>query len=162
MRREANKSRRHVPLRRLFADAPEVLTALRPCWTMSPLVVSHILPARPVFDVVIFDEASPVLPADAVPALLWAPQAVVAGDSRQLPPTDFFRAEADESDDEDEGLTVGFESILDVLLRSTMLTWHYRPEDERLIAFSNHTIYDSALTTLPGPAGRGGAGDWVP
>lgn len=162
VRKEANKKSRHLTLRRLFDEAPEVLTALRPCWTMSPLVVSQTLPARPIFDVVIFDEASQVLPADAIPALLRAPQAVVAGDRRQLPPTTFFDGATDTDVDEDEedttALATGFESILDVLdalLGHRMLTWHYRSEDERLIAFSNHNIYDSGLTTFPGASADG-------
>ena len=159
VRKEANKKSRHLPLRALFDEAPDMLLALRPCWTMSPLVVAQTLPARPIFDLVVFDEASQVLPADAIPALLRAPQAVVAGDRRQLPPTTFFDAsvDGDEPDEEEDtaALTTGFESILDVLdtlLGNRMLTWHYRSEDERLIAFSNHNIYDSSLTTFPGVA----------
>jgi very-short-patch-repair endonuclease len=159
---QARRKRGHMTLRRLFEEAPDVLTSLRPCWTMSPLVVSQTLPARQLFDVVIFDEASQVLPADAIPALLRAPRAVVAGDRRQLPPTTFFDGAVndDDEDDDDDGLslTSGFESVLDVLdalLRGYMLTWHYRSEDERLIAFSNHNIYDSGLTTFPGAASDG-------
>jgi hypothetical protein len=88
---QASRKRGHLPLRQLFQQAPDVLTALQPCWTMSPLLVSQLLPAdRPYFDVVVFDEASQVTPADAVPALLRGAQVVVAGDSRQLPPTAFF------------------------------------------------------------------------
>ena len=161
VRGQANRKRGHLPLRRLIEQAPDVMTSLRPCWVMSPLIVSQSLPARPLFDLVIFDEASQVLPADAVPALLRAPRAVVAGDRHQLPPTTFFDAGQDEEGEEelDGGeLTAGFESILDVLnalLRDDyMLTWHYRSHDERLIAFSNHRIYDSGLTTFPGAVGR--------
>lgn len=155
VRAQANRKRGHLPLRKLFERAPQVLTALRPCWAMSPLVVSQTLPAEPIFDVVIFDEASQVLPADAVPALLRAPRAVVAGDRHQLPPTTFFDAGQEEELDHEDGaeLTQGFESILDVLealLRDYMLTWHYRSEDERLIAFSNHRIYEGSLITFPG------------
>src|SRR5205085_8542944 len=91
--REAAKRTRHLPLRRLFAEAPEVMLALRPCWMASPLSVSQLIPGdRPLFDVVIFDEASQVLPEDAVTSLLRGRQAVIAGDSRQLPPTTFFAA----------------------------------------------------------------------
>jgi superfamily I DNA and/or RNA helicase len=53
-----------------------------------------------------------------VPALLRAPQAVVAGDRRQLPPTTFFANSTAEVDDEDLDETAavsGYESILDVL-----------------------------------------------
>ena len=159
---QARRKRGHMPLRALFEKAPDVLTALRPCWTMSPLVVSQTLPAAQVFDVVIFDEASQVQPADAISALLRAPQAVVAGDRRQLPPTTFFDASVDaddqDPDDDGAGLTTGFESVLDVLdplLRSYRLTWHYRSQDEKLIAFSNHTIYDGSLITFPGAHSEG-------
>ena len=58
---------------------------------MSPLSVAQYLdPSTTKFDVIIFDEASQVKPEDAIGALLRGNQAVVMGDSRQLPPTDFF------------------------------------------------------------------------
>jgi len=156
IRAQARKKRRHLPLRDLFSEASGVLTSLRPCWTMSPLLVAQVLPPRPVFDVVVFDEASQIRPADAVPALSRARQAVVAGDDRQLPPTTFFdTADDNDEDADDAGLASGFESILDVLgvlLRNRTLTWHYRSEDERLIAFSNHAYYGGGLTTFPSTA----------
>jgi len=143
-----------------------MMTALKPCWAMSPLVVSQLLPADgQYFDVVVFDEASQVTPADAVPAIMRARQVVVAGDEHQLPPTTFFTA-ADEHDDTplgitaegeiDPALTSGYESVLDVLsalLRGYTLRWHYRSLDERLIAFSNAWIYDRSLVTFPGAVG---------
>ena len=154
IRREANKKTRHVPLRTLFERAPDVLTSVRPCWAMSPLDVAQTLPPRPLFDLVIFDEASQVLPCDAISALMRAERAMVAGDSRQLPPTTFFDGSGDDDeDDDDEGSLAVFESILDVmdsLLARRPITWHYRSQDERLIAFSNHNIYHGALTTFPG------------
>jgi hypothetical protein len=161
---QARLTRRHLPMRELFQLAPHVLTALKPCWAMSPLVVSQLLPGdRTYFDVVVFDEASQIRPADAVPAILRADRVVVAGDERQLPPTSFFASTTVEDDEPDEAgpggslaMTEGFESILDALgalLRSRMLTWHYRSRDERLIAFSNLHVYDRALTTFPGVAG---------
>jgi very-short-patch-repair endonuclease len=42
--------------------------------------------------------------------------------------------------------------VLSALLRNRTLTWHYRSEDERLIAFSNHAYYGGSLTTFPGAA----------
>lgn len=152
------RSRKHLPIREFFAEAPDVLRALKPCWAMSPLVVSQTLPAqRDLFDVVIFDEASQVTPADAIPAILRGRQLVIAGDSRQLPPTAFFAQALDEEDDEEDmpvdAGTTGYESILDALgglIPERMLTWHYRSQDERLIAFSNTHIYHRSLTTFPG------------
>ena len=155
IRKEASKKTRHLPLRRLFERAPDVLTAVRPCWAMSPLDVAQTLPPRPLFDLVIFDEASQVLPCDAIPALLRAPRAMVAGDSRQLPPTTFFDGADDDEEDpeEDTGSLAEYESILDVMdamLSRRPLTWHYRSADERLISFSNRNIYSGSLTTFPG------------
>lgn len=157
VRREAGKKSRHLPLRKLLQEAPDVLTALCPCWMASPLSVSQLLAGdRQYFDVVIFDEASQVPPEDSIPAIMRAKQAVVAGDRHQLPPTPFF-AEHGFAEDDDTA-TAGFESLLDVMASfapSTMLEWHYRSLDERLIAFSNAHIYDGRLVTFPGPAGEG-------
>jgi very-short-patch-repair endonuclease len=112
--------------------------------------------------VVIFDEASQIVPADAIPSIMRGHQIVVAGDDRQLPPTNFFRqvgdGEDDLADEEDENLVsfgAGFESVLDALrplLPTWPLAWHYRSRDERLVAFSNTHIYGGALTTFPGVA----------
>lgn len=156
IRREAAKKTRHLPLRELFERAPDVLTAVRPCWAMSPLDVAQTLPPRPLFDLVVFDEGSQVLPCDAIPALLRAPRAMVAGDSRQLPPTTFFDGADDDAEVEDDVGLGAFESILDVmdaLLSRRPLTWHYRSADERLISFSNRNIYHGGLTTFPGATG---------
>jgi very-short-patch-repair endonuclease len=160
VRKQAALRRRHMPLRRLLDQAGDVLFAIKPCWAMSPLVVSQVLPASRLFDVVIFDEASQVTPADAIPSLMRAHQVIVAGDDRQLPPTNFFRqvsdGEGDDAADEDDSLVsfgYGFESILDTLrplLPTAPLNWHYRSRDERLVAFSNARIYGGALTTFPG------------
>ncbi len=178
LKTEVTRKRNFRPVRRLFQDAPEVLLAAKPVWAMSPLQVSRILPAAQCFDVVIFDEASQVKPADAIPALMRGRQAIVAGDSRQLPPTEFFtKVLEDEEDDVEEAVeldsaetsdaqpqiarprssyTRDAESILfamDRLLagQSRSLEWHYRSYDERLIAVSNEHVYGGSLTTFPAP-----------
>ena len=160
IRREAGKKRRHLSIRHLLARAPHVLTALRPCWTMSPVLAAEMIPPdAEIFDVVVFDEASQIPPAEAIGSLARAPQAVIAGDSRQLPPTAFFGRESASDDDPDADespvATDDIESLLevaDIFLRDTMLTWHYRSRDDRLIAFSNEHIYGGSLTAFPGTA----------
>ncbi|WP_026421869.1 AAA domain-containing protein [Actinokineospora inagensis] len=160
---EAKRKRGHLPIRKLVSRAPDVLLAARPCWAMSPIVVSRLLPAEQLFDLVIFDEASQVEPYDAMASIMRGRQLVVAGDERQLPPTTFFRSALlgggaeDEDAEEDTDFTPqlgDFESILKCLAafipQSHTLTWHYRSADERLIAFSNHEIYEDALVTFPG------------
>ena len=144
-----SKKTRQASTRELFHKAPDLITSITPCIAMSPLLVSTLLPIKEIFDVVIFDEASQVLPADALPSIVRGRQLVVAGDSRQLPPTTFFDSVTS------DGLAVvdDYESILDRLtnlLPSRSLLWHYRSLDERLIAVSNQHIYDGQLTTFPG------------
>ncbi|HEX3987543.1 MAG TPA: AAA domain-containing protein [Acidobacteriaceae bacterium] len=157
IRQEAAKSMRHRSIRRMFKEAGDVLTAVCPCWMASPLSVSQAIDgAAGFFDFVIFDEASQVLPEDAIPAILRGKHVVVAGDNKQLPPTTFFASgdDADLSDEDDT--SIGYESLLDMMIpfvKGFHLNWHYRSRDEALIAFSNHHIYDDRLVTFPGPGG---------
>lgn len=151
IRSEAAKSRRHKPLRKMFAEAAEVLTAVCPCWMASPLSVSQLISGSDIFDFVIFDEASQILPEDAIPAILRGKHVVVAGDNKQLPPTTFFAASEDDDDSEEDA--IGYESLLDMMIpfvRGFHLNWHYRSRSEELIAFSNHYVYDDRLVTFPG------------
>ncbi len=74
IRKQAALRRGHLPLRRLLDQAGDVLFAVKPCWAMSPLMVSQVLPAARLFDVVIFDEASQIVPADAIPSIIRAHQ----------------------------------------------------------------------------------------
>lgn len=158
LRREFNKKRRVMPLRKLFAQIPGLIQALKPCLMMSPLTVCQLLePDRYEFDLVVFDEASQIPPEYAMGAFLRAKQVIVAGDRQQLPPTNFFHAiEADDLDDDDESETnESFESILNSFdscgLPSLLLNWHYRSKDESLIVYSNHHFYDNRLYTFPSP-----------
>jgi hypothetical protein len=158
LRREASKKAKHLPLRRLFEEIPGLLTRLKPCVLMSPLSVSQFLPAdsgQILFDVVVFDEASQLLPEDAIGAIYRGKQLVVTGDNQQLPPTTFFSQLAGADDltaSDDEPL---FESVLDTALAAGLprrsLRWHYRSRHEGLIAFANETFYDGKLITFPGP-----------
>ena len=154
--RETQKKRKHLPLRKLFTQIPTILPKLKPCLMMSPLAVSTFLGSADwEFDVVIFDEASQVRPHDAICAVCRGKQLVVAGDPKQLPPTNFFEKVAFDDGTEgdgDEG-TECFESLLDVCLtlgmRRQRLKWHYRSRKEGLIAFSNYHFYENSLITFP-------------
>jgi len=158
---EVRKKARFKPLRRLFAEAGEVILAVKPCLMMSPRsVAKHLEPGRQHFDVVIFDEASQITPADALGAIARGSQLILVGDERQLPPTAFFDAvNSDEQDDEeeDDGTVKGsdLESILSwgiVRLPHRMaLCWHYRSRHSSLIDFSNEKFYDGQLRIFPSP-----------
>ena len=125
---------------------------------MSPMSVSqYINPYMIEFDVVIFDEASQIFPEDALGAIYRGKQLIVAGDSEQLPPTNFFNANASDNDfdtdEDDDGDDINaFESILDICnatLNRIKLKWHYRSRFEELIAFSNRHIYKNDLISFP-------------
>ena len=156
LKKEINKKSRFKPLRELFNNIPNLLLKLKPCMMMSPLSVAYFLEAKSYeFDMVIFDEASQIFPQDAIGAILRCKQAVIAGDSKQLPPTNFFTTNisnsGDDYDDEEYENEI-YDSILEEtahVLPDRMLLWHYRSKHENLIAFSNQNIYGSDLITFP-------------
>lgn len=166
LQNEFSKQKRHTPVRDLLARAGNAVLALTPCLMMSPLTVAQYLRPRSLtFDLVVMDEASQIKPEDAIGALLRGRQAIIVGDPKQLPPTNFFdRALDDGGDDaEDEGSAgqaslssddrVVAESVLDLAARAfrpaRRLRWHYRSQHERLIAFSNREFYDDNLVVFP-------------
>ena len=155
LRHEINKKKRHKPVRQLMQEAPEVVTTLAPCLMMSPLSVAQYLPAeQSLFDVVIFDEASQITVWDAVGSVARGRQVIIAGDPKQMPPTNFFNR-ADDDPDGDVDYEGDLESILDELRSSSIpectLNLHYRSRRESLIAFSNSRYYDNGLITFPAP-----------
>lgn len=159
---EFGKSVRYKSIRELSAkESGLVLKDIKPVWLMSPLSVSDSLPLDTTyFDAVIFDEASQITLEEGIPALFRGPQTIIVGDDKQMPPTNFFTAKAEDPDDlegftnenEDELLSADADSLLVQgarKLSSTMLSWHYRSHYETLISYSNHAFYDAALLTIP-------------
>lgn len=111
---------------------------------MSPLSVSTFLNDNDIsFDTIVFDEASQIFPWDAIGSVYRGKQLIVVGDSRQMPPSNFFNTSVDiDDDDEETGDVTDFESILDLCstsLSQLRLKWHYRSRYEPLIAFLTGT-----------------------
>lgn len=155
LRREIQKRSRHKPVRQLIQEIPDVLTALAPCLMMSPLSVAQYLPAdQALFDVVIFDEASQITVWDAVGSLARGKQVIIAGDPKQMPPSNFF-ARSDDDPDGEVDIEGDLESILDEMIGASipqcLLNLHYRSRRESLIAFSNSRYYENSLVTFPAP-----------
>lgn len=152
--REHEKKRKLKPIRLLMKEIPNFIQELKPCFLMSPLSVSTYLSDEMKFDVTIFDEASQVFPEDAIVAIYRSKQLIVVGDSKQMPPTNFFMAndnEDDEYDDESSDID-SYESILDLCsttFPTKSLLCHYRSKDEGLITFSNKNFYNYNLVTYP-------------
>lgn len=158
---ELSKKKRHIPIRDLTKRAGQALQAMKPVWMMSPSsVAQYVQPETVTFDLIVIDEASQMRPEYAVSAILRGQLLVVVGDSKQLPPTDFFQTSlagmGDGGDgDDDESITVDTESILDLahsrIGTRRQLNWHYRSRHESLIQFSNRHFYDRRLVVFPSP-----------
>lgn len=156
LRHQLGLQKPRKPVRALMSEMGPDITTLAPCMLMSPLSVAQYLPADgALFDLVIFDEASQITTWDAIGSLARGRQVVIAGDPRQMPPTNFFQrgAGAPAEDEIDDSVEEDLESILDECLSAGLprhtLEWHYRSRHESLIAFSNHRYYESRLVTFP-------------
>ncbi len=162
--------RRTGEVRKLLAEIPSLLFALKPIVMMNPLSVRLFLDADALrFDVVLFDDASQITTEDAIGAILRGQQVIIAGDPQQIPPLALL-VESDKP----------FESILDAAnavaskssphFGSHTLRWHYRSRNESLIAFSRRYFYpelvsfpsatvDSAIDYIDAPPTMNEAGD---
>ncbi len=158
--REGEKKRKKKGIRLLLEEIGDLVQTLKPCFLMSPLSVSTYLSADMTFDVVVFDEASQIFPQDAVGAIYRGKQLIVVGDSKQMPPSNFFNSMALSEEEEEVEDVTDYESILDLCAAAfpqKRLKWHYRSRFEPLIAFSNKNFYDNDLITFPSP-GKDGEG----
>jgi len=138
-----------------------------PVWLASPETVAQVFPRLPLFDLVVFDEASQCRLEEALPVLTRGQRVVIAGDTKQLPPTRFFEStvavsEQDEIEtDQDlfESQQAETEDLLAAALaleiQECYLDVHYRSSNADLIEFSNEQFYGSRLQAIPGhPANR--------
>jgi len=151
--------RSNIPLRELLSKHWDVISRMTPCVLASPDSAVRFLSATfEPFDLVVFDEASQIRVANSIGALGRAKAAVIVGDSEQMPPTSVAMTKIGSQDEEESDVEEHFvepESILNqcetARVPEIMLTWHYRSEDESLIAFSNHEYYEGKLSTFPTP-----------
>lgn len=127
-------------------------------WLLTPEVVSEIIPLQTgIFDLVVFDEASQMYVEKGIPSILRAKKVVVAGDHKQLRPSNLGagRIEMDMDDlpeDTELGAALEEESLLDLArfkYQDVMLNFHYRSRYEELIAFSNYAFYHGRLYVSP-------------
>ena len=164
---ELKKKRSQAPIRQAMRTAGAAIQDIKPVFMMSPLSVAMYLPPDgPKFDLVIFDEASQIKPEDAFGAILRGSQAIVVGDTKQMPPTSFFDRLTTEVDDDDEdqlaaNVTKDLESILALMdarippksAAKRDLRWHYRSKHHSLIEPANAMSYDHRLFVFPNPGG---------
>ena len=154
---QINKKRKIWPLRKVVEHFQSELFNLVPCWLASPETVSAIFPMdeHPLFDLVIFDEASQCFAEKGIPAMYRGQQVVVVGDDQQLSPSDLYTArweDTAESDTVEDAIALEANSLLDLsqnYLSSVRLEGHYRSRSIDLIDFSNQHFYEGRLQMLP-------------
>ncbi len=134
-----------------------------PVWMASPETVAQLFPLEPVFDAVVFDEASQCRLEQGVGVLARGSRVIIAGDTRQLPPTRFFESavvsgtDADPDSDDPDALFTSQQSEIEDLLTAALnievdqsfLEIHYRSSNAELIEFSNKAFYGGRLQALP-------------
>lgn len=181
LRERTGKYGSKTQIRDLMSTGWKNTQKLHPILLTTPEVACEILPLQEgLFDLLIIDEASQMFTAEALPLIYRGKKVVIAGDNKQMPPSNFFNAAGDEEEDFDEEeseigvnddeaeLVVGELTLIPaldnsclldaaeaVLPRSSpaqkLLKIHYRSSFRELIEFSNHAFYDGELEA---PAGN--------
>jgi very-short-patch-repair endonuclease len=132
-------------------------------WLLTPEVVSEIMPLEMgLFDLLIFDEASQMYVEKGIPSIYRAKKVVIAGDHKQLRPSNLgsgrieYGSDEDYEGEEDEvSAVLEEESLLDLARTrydNILLNFHYRSKYEELIAFSNYAFYGGKLYVSPNVA----------
>jgi len=128
-------------------------------WLLTPEVVSEIMPLEMgLFDLLIFDEASQMYVEKGIPSIYRAKKVVIAGDHKQLRPSNLgagrieYGNDDDESEEDEVSAVLEEESLLDLARTrydNILLNFHYRSQYEELIAFSNYAFYGGRLYVSP-------------
>lgn len=129
-----------------FRSNTHLITEAFPIICATPKdVAKYIAPTKALFDYVIFDESSQLLPGQSLPSIYRAKNTVIIGDPHQMPPNlnaSFSSAEQSEDEFDDLG-----ESILDLVLKQPQkqhhLKVHYRSKYNKLFEPSRKAIYSN-------------------
>lgn len=127
-----------------FRNNTTAISDAFPIICATPKEVSKYIAAdKAIFDFVIFDESSQLLPGQALPSIYRAKKAVIIGDPHQMPPSlnaSIGITEVKDDDFDDLG-----ESILDLLRKQPQkqhhLKVHYRSKYNKLFEPSREAIY---------------------
>lgn len=155
-KRQANKKRALLPIRKYLEDYNEMILNVFPCFLLSPETVSEILPLQEgLFDIIIFDEASQMYIENAIPTIFRGKQVIIAGDDKQLRPNGTFNnrfIDEEEEYEQETSAALEEESLLDLAkinFKGVHLNYHYRSSFEELINFSNYAFYEGRLKISP-------------
>jgi superfamily I DNA and/or RNA helicase len=147
--------------RKIISKYRDIIVNSIGCVVCSPLTICQYFEVdkndskNPIFDVVIFDEASQIFTWDALSAIFRAKQMIIAGDTEQMPPTNLFASNDNgdfDEESEDDEKAEDYEGLLSyaaVRLKEVNLQWHYRSKFEQLIHPSNQFVYNGRLISFP-------------
>ena len=133
---------------------PVIMTDPNTCSAVFPL-------QEGIFDLVIFDEASQLKLEEVLPSMMRGKYKIVSGDIHQMPPSNYFGAEMEQKEtdneeiDEESLFLADSESLLDYVnnlnedVVMSYLDFHYRSKHPKLINFSNAAFYESRLVPMP-------------
>ncbi|MFM9429164.1 hypothetical protein ACFDR8_000030 [Arthrobacter sp. MP_2.3] len=139
-----------VTLSSLTAQTPDLLPVLIPVWSVSPYLLSSVLPAEQRFDAVVILDAEATSLQAVLPAIARGKQVVAFGDDRIASPRTFSvgveRLAAGESSHQD--VESAF-SALSAVLPVCKLRHVYRAVDEDLVRQLSNSFYGGELSRLP-------------
>lgn len=139
-----------VTLAALTAQAPALVPMLVPVWSVSPYLMTGLLPAEQKFDAVVILDAEATSLQAVLPAVARAKQVIAFGDDKIASPRTFTVAV--------ERLAAGEQSHQSVesaftALAAVLPTWRlhsvYRAVDEDLVLQLSKGFYDGGLRRLP-------------
>ena len=165
---------RRNSLRKIINQDPDLFLSIFPIVLTNPSIACTLFAkSDPLFDYVIFDEASQLRIEDTLANLLMGKCKIIVGDRHQMPPSNYFLGEGlkiDASQNNDEDDQLDYESDIADQLADTKslleyteellhgeggkghrsyLDYHYRSQHPDLIAFSNAAIYGGNLVPMP-------------
>ncbi len=134
-------------------DHFDILLELFPIHMMSIDTATKTLPlVANMYDYVIIDEASQVFLEKALTCLYRAKKFIIAGDLKQLQPTNVFKTQIEKQDYADDmnlDEALDAESLMQFYRNrarvAVLLKYHYRAYYNELIEFSNRSWYEGEL-----------------
>ncbi|QDG67778.1 AAA family ATPase [Pseudarthrobacter sp. NIBRBAC000502772] len=139
-----------VTLAALTAQAAELVPMLVPVWSVSPYLMTGLLPAEQRFDAVVILDAEATSLQAVLPAIARARQVIAFGDAKIASPRTFTvgveRLAAGEA--AHQRVESAF-SALSAILPVWRLNFVYRAVDEDLVLQLSKNSYDGALRRLP-------------
>lgn len=140
--KEFAKSKQHKSLRELVNSEAKIwINLLNPIHLSTPTMVSKNYPLKTdLFECILFDESSQLILPKAITCVQRGKRMLIAGDSQQMSPTNFFKGKIN---------SIDLLHQASYYLPNHMLKHHYRSQHSELISFSNEHFYENQLIVYP-------------